>query len=103
MHPADAEVDGIQESGTSLAFREDMQRFACLLAVKAGALNRLLDSVMAKHERKRLVEIRVFDGAVLQGAPPEGAFFRSASSIGEHDRQRYLAFPEIVADALAKP
>ena len=41
-----------------LALREDEQRLAGLLAVEAGALDRLFDGVMADHERKRFVEIR---------------------------------------------
>ena len=102
VHAADAEVDGVEQRRARLALREDMQRITSFFAVKAGSLNRLFDSVMTAHERNRFGQIRVSDHPLLQGAPPKGPFFHAAPAIGEDDRQRYLPFPEIVADTLAK-
>src|SRR5215510_7334148 len=49
-----------------------------------------------------MIKVGVARVALFQRAAPERAFVLGAASIGEHDRQRDLAFAEIVTDILAE-
>src|SRR6185312_5121714 len=98
----DGEVDGLGEGAALDGIRENSQRFLGQGTVGTGPFDRAAHGMMGRHERLRAGEVGLALLEILDGAMPELALLGAARLIGENDGKRHLAFPEIVADALAE-
>ena len=67
-----------------------------------GAVDRVFQRAVLRHQPDRVIEVAISDLAALQRPDPEFALAVIAASECQHDRQRDLALAEIVADVLAE-
>src|SRR5262245_24550588 len=101
MPPRDAEVDRLEERALVRAWREDGERIMRDRAVVPGAFDRVHGCAMTFDELLSRRQILLPLRPLLQRAFPEAPLLLIAASVGEHDRERDLALPEIIADRLA--
>src|SRR5437762_632723 len=92
------EVGGLDEGAPQRPIREGGERRGGLGDVAAGPRQGLGQGAAALDQPNRVFEIARALFARFEGAPPEGALFRTAAGEGNQDRQGYLAVAEIIAD-----
>src|SRR6202040_1750741 len=97
-----AEVDDLVEGLLLRAVAERRQRRAGGGAVGAGALQGLRERAMGAQELDRLLEITLLLLKILERAAPEALLLGPAAIECQYDRERDLAFAEIVAHGLAE-
>ena len=103
MGAGDAKSDNLGKCRLGGTVGEDRQRVAGHGTIGAGALERRLDRLVLLHQGDRLFQVLVSGLALDQRLAPERPLGFRAAPVGQDDRQRDLAFAEIVADRLAEP
>ena len=102
MRAADTEVHHISKRVARPALGKNHQRFARHSTVHPGVIQRRLDDLVTTDQRLGMCQVLIAGIAFDQRSAPEVPLGVRSEAVGEDDRQRDLAFPEIVADGFAQ-
>ena len=95
------EFDRLSKRRFGFTIGEMRNRINCALAIMPRAIQRIVNRIMRRQQRARMLQIRIRNPVAKHRVTPEFLFIGTATDMGQNDGQGYLAIAEIVAAVLA--